>query len=317
MHEVVTVGETMVLLTAPEHYGKLKQAPVLQKQIGGAESNVMVALARLGHHTAWISRVGADPFGEEIMYRLRGEGVDTRHVLVDAQHRTGMMLKQRQQGSDPHVFYYRQHSAASHLHPSDLPEKVIASARILHVTGIMPALSQSCRDTVFAAVGLAKQHGVKVSVDPNLRLKLWSIEEARPVLLELIRQADYFFPGVEEARLLLEEPDCAVDDLIARFLEMGAGRVIMKLGSEGSITADAASASLVTGIQVTEVDSVGAGDGFCAGYLSGVLRGLPPQECARRANIVGALAVTDPSDYGGYPTEEELNASLQRSKLTR
>jgi 2-dehydro-3-deoxygluconokinase len=315
MSEVLTFGETMVLLTAPDRFGKIKHSQTLRKQIGGAESNVAIALARLGHDVAWVSRVGRDPFGEEILYHLRAEGVNTADVIVDADHRTGLMFKEHPIKGDPSVFYYRQDSAASHLQKEDLNKETIRSARILHLTGITTALSESCRETVFEAVKVAKEAGVKISVDPNLRLKLWSIEEARPVLMELIKQADYFFPGLDEARLLLNQPDYTVEEILDDFLELGIEQIVLKLGPEGCVVANLQEVAHVEGIQVPEIDTVGAGDGFSAGYLSGVLTGLSPKECAKRANIVGALAVTDPSDYGGYPTREELEAILNKSTV--
>lgn len=145
MSEVVTIGETMVLLTTPDQFGKLKNSSTLIKQIGGAESNVAVALARLGHEVAWVSRVGKDPHGEEILSRLRAEGVNTKDVIIDAEHRTGLMFKERSVKGDPNVYYYRQHSAASYIQKEDIKEETICSACILHITGIMPALSESCR----------------------------------------------------------------------------------------------------------------------------------------------------------------------------
>jgi 2-dehydro-3-deoxygluconokinase len=314
MSDVVTIGETMVLLTAPNQYGKIKESSSLIKQIGGAESNVAIALSRLGHEVTWISRVGKDPMGEEILYRLRAEGVDTKSVIVDPNHQTGLMFKERTLNRDPNVYYYRQNSAASYLQKDDIEERTISSTKILHVTGITPFLSESCLEMVRSAIRVARKNKVKVSFDPNLRLKLWNIERARPVLMELIKQADYFFPGVEEARLLLNQPNYSVEDIIEHFLRLGVGEVIIKLGPEGCVTANSSGIVYVDGMKVVEVDSVGAGDGFCAGYLSGVLKGLDIQACAKRANTIGALAVTDPGDCGGYPTEEELEIILSKSK---
>jgi 2-dehydro-3-deoxygluconokinase len=316
MSEFVTLGETMVLLMAPDQFGRIKSSQTLQKQIGGAESNVAVALSRLGHNAKWISRIGNDPFGQEILYRLRAEGVNTKDVIVDSEHRTGLMFKERTILNEPSVFYYRQNSAASNLKKEDIKEETIRSARILHITGITLALSESCREAVFEAVKFAKKHGVKVSVDPNLRLRLWTIEEARPVLMELIKQADYFFPGLEEARLLLNQPEFTTHEIIQHFLEFGIGQVIIKLGQGGCVMSNREKVIHVEGMKVVEVDSVGAGDGFCAGYISGFLKDLSPLECATRANIVGALAVTDYSDYGGYPTADELEAIINRTAST-
>lgn len=317
MSEVVTFGETMALFTTQNQFGKIKDSTFLQKQIGGAESNVAVALARLGHDVSWVSRVGKDPLGDEIIYRLKAEGVNTSHVIRDSLHPTGLMFKERPPVGDPNVYYYRRNSAASHLQKEDINEEIIRSAKLIHLTGILPALSKSCQEVVFEIIRLAKKFGTKISFDPNLRLKLWTIEEARSVLLEIIKQVDYFFPGVDEARLLLDQSNYSVEEIIDYFLNIGVEQVIVKLGPDGCVTANRQTSIHVKGIKVVEVDSVGAGDGFCAGYLSGILSGLDSEHCAKRANIIGALAVTDPSDYGGYPNKEELDSFLFRKESTR
>lgn len=305
MSELVTLGETMVLFT-PAHSGKMKNAHLLLKSIGGAESNVAIGVARLGHSVSWMSRVGNDPFGHEILYRLNAEQVDTSKVFVDDQLPTGLMFKERIRDDVSRVYYYRTNSAAASISPDDINEQSIKEAKVLHITGITPALSKSGLETVLHAISLAKKHNVNVSFDPNLRLKLWTIEQARNILLPIATQSDFFFPGLQEAKLLLNEKDLGADEAISAFLEMGVSRIILKLGTEGCITADQSQSIFSKGFKVKEVDSVGAGDGFCAGYLVGVLKGWNHDRCAQLANGVGALAVTEVGDYDALPTFEEV-----------
>src|SRR5207245_2245121 len=164
--DLVTLGESMVLLLA-EQSGPMREAMTFRRYIAGAESNVASGLSRLGHHSGWFSRVGADEFGRAIVFRIRGEGVDTSHVITDPRAPTGIVIRERRDVGPIEQVYYRRGSAASQLSPDDLDESYLTHARFLHLTGITPALSDSCRQTVFAAAEIARGAGVTVVLDPN------------------------------------------------------------------------------------------------------------------------------------------------------
>src|SRR2546429_8137603 len=153
MTEVVTLGETMALVAAPE-IGLLRHASSLRLSVGGAESNLAVGIARLGHRATWMGRVGDDEFGVMVRRMLAAEGVGA-HVRVDPAAPTGLMVKYRRTGTVTQVLYYRKGSAGSRLDPTDLDRDLIHGARVLHLTGITPALSDSARATVDHAVELA------------------------------------------------------------------------------------------------------------------------------------------------------------------
>src|SRR5689334_19598599 len=170
--DVVTFGEPMILMT-PAKQGSLDTVWEFQKGLAGAESNVAIALARLGHTVAWVSKLGADSFGKFIYKTLRGEGVDVSHVQFDETHPTGVFFKEFMGDGRTHAYYYRQNAAASHLHVDDIPLTDFASARYLMVTGITPALSALNRDTTFRLIEQAHQRGIQVVFDPNIRRKLW------------------------------------------------------------------------------------------------------------------------------------------------
>ncbi|MFC6835958.1 sugar kinase [Halomarina ordinaria] len=306
--EAVTVGETMVLMN-PEETGPLQYVSSFGKRVGGAESNVAVGLARLGHDAAWASRLGDDPHGRYVRDTVRGAGVDTRWVTFDPDAPTGVMFKERRATGEGGVFYYRHGSAASRLEPADLPDELLDGATYLHLTGITPALSSSCRDLCFDLVERAADAGVHVSFDPNLRFTLWSVEEMRETLLPLAGSADVVLPGVEEGEVLLGTDD--PEEIARGFRERGAGEVVVKLGAEGAYVDAGDGGERVPGVPVERVvDPVGAGDGFAAGYLSGRLDGRDPVAAAERANGVGALATQVTGDVEGLPTREELAAFL-------
>ncbi|HEY5561400.1 MAG TPA: sugar kinase [Clostridiaceae bacterium] len=301
--DVVTFGESMVVFS-PDSSGPLRYIHSFNKSIGGAESNLSIALSRLGNSVGWFSKVGDDEFGRYIISTIRGEGVDTSKAIVDGGYPTGLLFKEKFIHENPNVYYYRKGSAASSITPEDLDKDYIASAKILHITGITPAISNSAKETVLKAIDIARENNVLVSFDPNIRLKLWSIEEARPVLLEIASKADIIFPGADEAKLLIgtEEPE----EVAREFIKRGAIYVAVKLGAKGCFVADKNSSEFVPGYKVKPIDTVGAGDGFAAGFLTGFLKGKSLKDCGMYGNGVGALATLVKGDCEGFPSFDQL-----------
>ena len=311
MKEVLTFGETMVLFN-PQANGPLRFVEGFSKSIGGADSNVAIALARLGHEAGWFSKVGDDEFGRYIRNTVRGEGVDVSRLKVDKGASTGILFKERVNNANPNVYYYRAGSAASRLSIEDLDIEYIKDTKIIHITGITPALSESCRETVFKVLEIAKENGITISFDPNIRLKLWTLEEARPVLLKIVEMADIIFPGIEEGEMLLGLDN--EKDIAEKFLEMGCKTVVVKLGEKGCYVATKAEKEYIQGFSVTTEDTVGAGDGFAAGFLSGVLKNLSLRECGIQGNAVGAMATLVKGDMEGYPYYDQLMGFMGNKK---
>lgn len=303
MRDFLTLGETMVAFL-PNTAMALRYVDSFGKAIAGAESNVAIGLAKLGHTAGWISRVGKDEFGEFIIREIRGEGVDTSFVIRDGEHPTGIMFKQFAGDNESSVFYYRKGSAASALCPSDIDERCVRESRVLLVSGITPALSDSCREATLHAVRLARRNGVSVCFDPNIRRKLWSESEAKEVLSPLLSQSDIVLIGMDEAELLTGEdsPRGA-----ARALKgLGVKKIAVKLGSEGAFVADGDSEEMVAARPARVVDTIGAGDAFNSGFLCGLLEGKGIGECGRLGAIMGALAVSSRGDIEGLPSREKL-----------
>ncbi|OIJ14683.1 2-dehydro-3-deoxygluconokinase [Anaerobacillus alkalilacustris] len=309
--DVVTIGETMVLFT-PESSPLMRYAHSYSRKFGGAETNVAIGLTRLGHQSGWISKVGNDEFGKAMVSFIRGEGVDVSQVTTDETAPTGLYFKEVKSGDNVRVQYYRKGSAASTLQPTDLNEEYIAHAKYLHITGITPALSDSCYETILEAINIAKGNGVKVIFDPNLRRKLWSEEKARRVLLEIAALADIILPGVDEGNFMFGESD--PEKLGQLFLDHGASLVILKVGAKGAYYFTTENSQLVPGYPVESViDPVGAGDGFAAGVISGLLDGLEIEEAVARGNAVGALATQIQGDFEGLPNREEIEQFTSES----
>jgi 2-dehydro-3-deoxygluconokinase len=305
MLDVVTLGETMVLFS-PDSTGSLKYVNNFKKQFAGAESNFAIGITRFGHSAGWISKIGNDPFGNYLIYSIRGEGVDTSRVKVDREAPTGLFFKELHELMEPKVYYYRAGSAASKITPNDLDEEYIASSRILHLTGITPALSKGARQTLYRAIEIAKKHNVTISFDPNIRKKLWPEKECKAVLLDIIKHVDILLPGLSESKFLLDE-DTSPEELCKMFLDMGPKIVAMKLGKEGCIVCDKGSMQRVRGIKVENViDPIGAGDAFGAGFISGILKGWSLYESGRLACDAGAFVTTVIGDIEGMPTLDQI-----------
>lgn len=311
-NEVITFGESMVLFS-PDDKGPLRHIHSFSKSIAGAESNVAIALARLGHQVGWFSKLGDDEFGRYITFMVRGEGIDVSRTIYDKEHATGLLFKELFEHVNPNVYYYRKNSAASHLSVNDLDAEYISSAKILHLTGITPAISESAKETVFEAIRIAKKAGVLISFDPNIRLKLWTKAEAKKTLLEICSYVDILFPGIDEGEILLGTKN--QDEIIERFHQMGVKIIALKLGKEGCFVSNGEEKRKIEGYRVEKVeDSVGAGDGFAAGFLSSYLKGLALNECGDFANGVGAMATLVRGDSEGFPTFEQLLSFTNKSE---
>jgi len=302
MIDLVTIGETMAAM-APSEVGSLKYLNNFSKYIAGAESNVAIGVKRLGFNSGWISKLGKDPLGDYVEFFVRGEGVDVSQVRRDKEHRTGLLIKEMHTTKEPKVFYYRDNSAASHLDKEDINAEYIENAKHLHLTGITPALSKSAQAAFFEALRVARESDLKISFDPNLRLKLWdSIEEMRKVMLEIIPQVNVLLPGVE---LGLSDPE----EIIKGFYEMmePGSLIVLKIGSKGALYYQGDQIEHVEPYCVDNiVDLIGAGDAFAAGLITGLLRELPIRKAVELANLVGALCITVKGDIEGLPTWEQV-----------
>lgn len=313
--DVFTFGETMVLFQ-PEQMLPLEYVHQFPKRFGGAESNVAIGLARLGHSVGWFSKLGDDPFGRFVLKSVRGEGVDTSTCLFTGEAPTGLIFKELLSPEHMNVYYYRKGSAASRIEPDDLDEEYMSSAKILHLTGITPALSESCYLTVMRAIEIAKKNRMMIVFDPNLRLKLWSQEKAKQVLNEIASHADVILPGLDEGQLMTGKIE--VEEVAEALRGDGDKTIIIKLGSKGAYLHTKDERAYVAGFPVQQVvDPVGAGDGFAAGIISGILRQEPLQQAIRLANAIGAMVVGMSGDIEGLPTFQAVEQFMNSNAGSR
>ena len=301
----ILVGEPMGLFIAQEE-GELSDVSGYSMAVAGAEFNVAVGLARLNLPVTYLTRLGEDPFGQKIVRTLQRNGIGSEFVSFSKERSTGFMLKSKVSTGDPKIFYFRKGSAASTLSKEDVDRMDFSGYGFVHLTGIFPALSESTKEASFYLIKKAREHGLTVSFDPNLRPQLWPDPETMvPTLNEFAALSDYVLPGEAEGELLCGDRD---PRKIGQFyLERGAKAVVTKMGSRGAYLMTEQDQELVPGFSIEKVvDTVGAGDGFAAGILSALMEGKNLYEAVRRANAVGAIQVTSIGDNDGLPSRAQL-----------
>lgn len=310
MANVITIGEPMGLMVADEQKA-LKDVRHFTRYVCGAEVNFAVGMARMEHTISYITKVGQDPFGLHILDFLEENKIGNQYVSLDPDNRTGMQLKAKNPNGDPEVVNFRKHTAFSFFTEADLAKVDWESIDHLHLTGIPPALSESCRETSFAMLKLAKEHGVQVSFDTNLRPALWKSEaEMRETINALAALSDIVLPGLGEGQLLTGKD--TPEEIAEFYLKAGAKAVVVKLGTKGAYVNNGQEEFYVPAYKITPVDTVGAGDGFAVGCVSGLLEGLSWKDSVQRGAAIGALATMSEGDNEGLPTREQL-AEFQKT----
>lgn len=295
--DVIALGETMAAF-APENGGDLSSAEVFTCSSAGAESNTCIGLARLGLHVAWVSRLGTDPLGDRVLAEIECAGVDVRWVVRDPARPTGVMVKDTGNGS---VHYYRRGSAASALDPSDLLGVPVADARCVVVTGITALIGASPGATAHAL--LEEARGLRV-VDPNFRSNLWGSDKAVELVRPLVALADLLLGGRGELQRLVGRADLDGENLARRCRLLGPAEVVVKRGRDGAGGLDAAGDWHEHAPAATpDVDPVGAGDAFNAGYLAVRLADGAVPEALEWGAGCGAAVAGQLGDTAGFPQE--------------
>lgn len=307
--DVLALGETMGQFVPVD--GSIAHASSFSLEHAGAESNVAVGMARLGLRAAWVSRLGTDALGDRILSALAPDGVDTTLVTRDAMRPTGLFLKDPS-GLARTVTYYRSGSAASALSRSDVDRALAARPRVLHLSGITPALSASCDDAVEYALRAAREAGITTSFDVNFRPALWSnTDQAAARLAELARLSDIVFVGLDEAETLWS---LSTPDAVAALLQPGTRLVVKNGGVAASAHAQGVSHT-VPALAVDVVESVGAGDAFAAGWLAAFVRGLDDEMRLRCGHLLARNALLSLGDHGAPIAWNELLRDAQNPDL--
>jgi 2-dehydro-3-deoxygluconokinase len=310
--DVATLGEAMAVLT-PTASGALRDVSVFEKDVGGSELNVAIALQRLGHPARWSGRLGADELGNEVVATLRREGVDTTCAELRAGQRTGLYLKEQRTADQLRVHYYRHQSAATTLTAQDLDLGAVTDARVVHLSGITAMIAPDAPELVESVARAARDGGRLVTFDANVRAALLGDRDARELLAPVLALAHVVVLSEHEADLLIGGWD---DDHLRRALtELGCELVVVH-GGWGAVAADDSGVTRAESHAVQVVDAVGAGDAFAAGLISGLLRRWPLADVLALANACGACAVGLRGDARSMPYEADVLALLGRTSTT-
>jgi 2-dehydro-3-deoxygluconokinase len=312
--DFVTIGETMIRL-APPNFERFAQATHFDMQIGGAESNMAIGMRYLGFKTAWISRLPKNPLGDRVIAELRRHGVDTSGVWQTPNDRIGTYFIELAVPPRPNrVIYDRAGSAASKMSFADIDLDMLKRARWVHLTGITPALSDTCRDMVKAVIELAKRNGSTLSFDVNYRALLWSPQQAAATLEPMLKQCDMVFCAHRDAMSLF---DADLDSWVAaRHMHdrLACKTFVLTLGEEGAIAVQRNAQGTHDETHQPQhfkvgqlVDRIGAGDAFDAGFIAGQMWGMNLQDSLHYGNALSALKITIPGDMSLF-TKEEVDA---------
>lgn len=310
--DLTTLGEIMMRYSVPVGH-RLEDLQQLDAHPGGAEGNVCAALAGLGRRCAWAGRLPDNPLGKMIVRRLRAAGVDTSAVVLASEARLGTYYVEFAAPPRPiQVVYDRADSAAANMTSADVNWDSLLNTRIIHLTGITPALSDSCRQLVQDVVERARAAGVPISFDVNYRSKLWSAAEAAETLRPMIQGVELFICGRGDAQNLFGFKGEEQQVLEALQSLSQARRVVLTLGDSGAIALDEGRLLRQPAIPAQVVDRLGAGDAFAAGLLDGWLDGSLA-EGLRRGVALGALVLSQHGDML-ITHRAEMNAILAHAE---
>jgi 2-dehydro-3-deoxygluconokinase len=277
---------------------------------GGDVSNAAVAAARQGAKVAVFTALGRDFFGQDFIDLWDREGIDRSSVILRKDGRTGAYFISY--GEEGHVFSYaRAGSAASLISIDELPLVQIASARVLHASGISQAISETCADAVFAAIRHAKANGTVVSYDTNLRLRLWPLDRARATIHGAVALSDIALPGLDDARQLTGLD--RAEDICAFYLGLGCRIVALTMGKEGTMVATPERLEVMAARPVEAIDATGAGDTFDGAFLAEWLVHNDPFRAAAYANAAAALSTLGKGAVAPMPQRAKVEAFLQQA----
>ena len=316
----VLAGEAMALFIAQEE-APLEEVVHWESAVAGAELNVAIGLSRLGHSVSYLTALGDDSFGRMLHAFLRRNNIGEDLVFTDATRQTGFMLKGKVSRGDPPIQYFRKGSAASALGEEQTASCLDGKeGGVLHMTGIFPALSESALAASESLMRRAREKGMTVTFDPNLRPQLWKdTKTMAETLNRLAGYADVFLPGDLKGSVLdnleyrfnnehpadYRHPSMSVSDIVAIKRDG-------KTGAKGAFGATKDERFQEPTFRAEKiVDTVGAGDGFAAGVISAMAEGLPLRECVRRGNAIGTLQIMSVGDNTGLPDREQLERFMR------
>ncbi|MCS7145918.1 MAG: sugar kinase [Aigarchaeota archaeon] len=308
--DVITVGECLVEIMRDKrdipHY---VSAIYLGPYPSGAPAIFVDACARLGLRSGMIGTVGKDDFGKMLLDRLSMDGVDISHVKISEEYTTGVAFVTYFSSGQRQFIYHIKHAAAGQIFPEDIDPGYLKSCRLLHIMGSTLSINDNCKRACYKAVEIAKERGITITFDPNLRPELLDVATIRGISYPILDVAKVVISSESETKALSGH-----DDLIAagrKILELGPEIVVIKLGGRGSMVMTRDEMVMAPAIKVEEIDPTGAGDVYDAAFVFGLLNNWSLKEILRFANAAGAIKVTRFGPMEGPSSYEEVKAFLR------
>lgn len=307
--EVLSIGEMLVEVMREKVDQPLGMPGIFLGPFpSGAPTIFIDAIARLGTKSGFIGTVGEDDFGELILNRLKNDGVNTSYVRRLKDYTTGVAFVTYFSDGTRKFIYHLSRAASGQISLDQVNEGYLSRVKCLHIMGSSLSINENSREACYKAAKIVKSYGGKISLDPNLRPELLSVEQIREICKPILSSCEVILPGEEEAKVLTGMEDIEV--ACKKLLSYGPKIVVLKRGKEGSVVITAERKIEVPSFKVEEVDPTGAGDCFDAGFIVGLLKGWALEKVARFANAVGALAVTKKGPMEGAPFIDKVNEIL-------
>lgn len=308
---VFTLGDALITFN-PSETGPLRYVQSFSRKAGGAELNFAIGCARLGLQSKWMSRLGNDEFGKAIYTFARGEGIDVSEVeLVDG-YPTSLNFKEIREDGSGKTFYYRHQSPVLTLTPEHITDKLLDGIDVVHLTGVFLAIAPQNLQITLAVLKKAKEKSILVSFDPNIRLKLWTIEQARSAFEQVFPYVDILLAGLEEMELIQQQTSKEALEHFAHRYEIE--QLVIKDGANGAKLFENDQWYEKAAFPIKPVDTVGAGDAFDAGYIYSVLHDASPLDRLTFANAMGAMVTTVKGDNEGLPEYQDVVDFIQNKK---
>lgn len=292
--------------------GPLRNVSLFEKHVGGPETTVAVSVRKLDHASSLIGRVGDDELGHFITSWLRGLDVDTSYVKVDSSGPTAICLVQRGYPipGRSRVYYYRKNSAGSRLSPEDIDKEFISGARVVHLSGVTPAISLSAMEACLKAVAAARENSVLFSLDAQIRPQLWqSLDEAASVMMQLIEFANILFIDLGDAEILIGESN--PEKVIQVFKSIGVEVIVLRLGERGAVAARGSELAEAEPLPISIEDPVGASDALVGTFLSCLIEGRSLFESLRKSMISWSLVASTRGEQTNLPTSRDLDGAFR------
>ena len=305
--DIISMGECLIELSTDE---SMKYAEVFHKYFGGDTLNTMVAAARMGSKVGYITKIGNDSFKDYLIDAINSEDINTSYIkLVEGTN--GLYMLSRQKSGKKEFAYYRKKSAATSLSIDDIDDEYIEQASIVYATGITQSLSNSSKNAVHKMFSIAKEKQCKVAYDPNYRPLLWSADEGKESLNDIIEYVDIIFLSDKldgEKLLGISSPD----KLIKHFWDLGVQIVVVKMSDYGSTIGYNGEIRFIPAYNVETVDVTGAGDAYNGGFLHGIVSGYNPFEAAALAAVVAGLQVQGLGAIRSIPNRKDVLSILEK-----